>query len=77
MSMLTVQNFLAAYRQELIESYAWARDPEKLSRFMQSVEASVRSKSKSWNKDGDAVTRAWKAIGGKGRLTWKMLESLP
>ncbi|MEN3144590.1 hypothetical protein ABDF71_21610 [Ochrobactrum sp. WV_118_8] len=69
--------FLSTYRSELIDRYAWAADTAKLDRFMGSVKATISDASVStWNHDGEAVTAAWRAIGGKGKPTKKALRAL-
>ena len=73
---MTKQAFLEAMQRELVARYAWAREPERLDRFMSSVRVTVEG-GMTWNKDGDAATAAWRAIGGKGKLTYKALHALP
>ena len=68
--------FLTAYRAELLARYPWAQDAAKLHRFMESVEMSISGGAKTWNNDGEAVTAAWRAIGGKGKPTYKALCAL-
>lgn len=69
---MTKQAFLAAYRDAL----ALAADAAKLDRFMVSVAATLEGPRATWNHDGDAVTAAWRAIGGKGKPTLKALRAL-
>jgi len=74
---VTKQAYIDALRSELVARYTWARDPDKLDRFMSSVRVTVAGGIPAWNKDGDAATAAWRAIGGKGKLTYKALHALP
>jgi hypothetical protein len=67
--------FLTKYRAELLARYPWASDTTKLDRFMTSVVSTLNGEN-TWNYDGDAVTAAWRAIGGKGKPTKKALRGL-
>lgn len=77
---MTKTAFLQAYRAELAR-YPWAADPERLARFMRvcagTIATPVDLSEGHWNHDGDAVTAAWRAIGGKGKPTLKALRALP
>lgn len=68
--------FLATYRTELLARFPWAQDAAKLDKFMASVALTISTTSATWNHDGDAVTAAWRAIGGKGKPTLKALRAL-
>ena len=71
------QKFLAHYREALLSTYEWARsDPAKLERFMLSVEETLASKHSTWRHVGDAVTVAWRSMGGRGKPTLKQLRAL-
>ena len=72
---MTKQAFLAAYRAALV-AYPWAADAARLDKFMASVAATIEGPHATWNHDGDAVTAAWRAIGGKGKPTLKALRAL-
>ena len=72
---MTKQAFLAAYR-DAIAAYPWAADAAKLDKFMASVAATLEGPRATWNHAGDAVTAAWRAIGGKGKPTLKALRAL-
>ena len=70
--------FLVMYRDELNKRYPWAQDEAKLSRFMASVTETINGTGPgTWNHEGEAVTAAWRAIGGKGKPTKKALRELP
>jgi hypothetical protein len=69
--------FLIAYRARLVAFYAWASDTAKLDKFMAACTLTISTARNEWNHDGDAVTAAWHAIGGKGKPTLKALRSLP
>lgn len=73
---MTRTAFLAAYRADLWVRYAWAQDTARLDRFMASVERTISTKAKTWNHDGEAVTAAWRRIGGKGKPTLTALRAL-
>jgi len=72
---MTQANFLAQYRAELVSRYDWANSPERLERFLSSVAITLNG-GNTWNHDGEAVTAAWKAIGGKGKPSKIALQSL-
>lgn len=70
--------FLTLYRDELNKRYEWAQDAVKLERFMSSVAATINGTGPgTWNHEGEAVTAAWRAMGGKGKPTKKALRELP
>lgn len=73
----TKQQFLCAYRNHIIASYAWASDEAKLNRFLESVEATIKTTQAPWDFHGAAVKKAWHNIGGKGSPTLKALRALP
>ncbi len=73
---MTQSAFLSAYEAELLARYEWPFIPGKLASFLASTEATLNGAS-SWSHDGEAVTAAWKAIGGKGKPTLKALRALP
>lgn len=72
---MTQAAFIAAYQSELTARYPWAADPEKLARFLGSVAGTLNGGA-TWNHDEEAVTAAWRAIGGKGKPTLKALRAL-
>ena len=55
----------------------WAKDEVKLDRYMKSVEATVRGEATSWNHDAPTAVRAYRTLGGKGKMTLKALRALP
>jgi hypothetical protein len=69
--------FETALGAELMARYAWAREPAKLHRFMESVAGTIRGEFWTWNHDGEACAAAWRTIGGKGKPTMKALRALP
>ena len=74
----TKTNFIAALRSELIKRYDWTKNEARLNHFMEGVKDTIYSRGDSrWNKDGEASEAAWKAIGGKGKPTYKALRALP
>jgi hypothetical protein len=70
------RDFLEALRKEIRARYLWAADEVRLSKFMLSAEHTIYGVANTWNKDGDAATAAWRAIGGKGKPTYKALREL-
>lgn len=74
--LATKQNFLTAYKVELIARYPWASDSAKLERFMNSVSETLNG-ANTWNHSGEAVTAAWATIGGKGKPSKTALRTLP
>jgi hypothetical protein len=44
---------------------------------MGGVRDTITGVGNNWCKDGDAADAAWKAIGGKGKPTYKALRALP
>ena len=74
---MTRTDFIRQYEQELIMRYTWACDNNKRERFLASVLTTLGTNDKTWNHDGDAVTAAWRALGGKRKPTLKALRALP
>ena len=74
---MTKKEFLEEYSKQLKSRYTWAADEAKLDRFMKSVEATITiPKTNTWNANGEAVTAAWKAIGGQGIPSLLKLRNL-
>ena len=73
---MTKSAFLEAYGVQLTTHYEWARNEEKLARFLRGCIATIRDGASEWNHDGAAVTAAWRSIGGKGTPTLKALRAL-
>jgi hypothetical protein len=77
---MTKTAFYAAYRAALLKHYEWAnKDPKKLNRYLESVTGTIQYQSETWNCDvtAPAIKEAWKAIGGKGKLSLRKLRELP
>ena len=75
--MSTKAAWLAAYRARL-EVYGWAREPEKLERFMASVRETITTDRATWNHSSSDMGReAWRDVGCKGKMTLKALRALP
>ena len=72
---MTQTAFLSAYGFQLMAQYEWARNADKLSRFLESCAETLNGAS-TWNHDGPAVTAAWRTIGGKGKPSLKALRGL-
>jgi hypothetical protein len=73
---MTKTDFLREYRKQLLAMFPWAQDTGKLGRFMLSVHDTLNG-ANTWNHDGEAVTQAYKQIGGKGKPSLKALRGLP
>lgn len=75
----TRENFLRAYEFNLKKVYKWAKeDPEKLKKFMESVEHTLSvPASNSWTHVGACVTTSWHDIGLTGNPSLKALRELP
>lgn len=74
---MTREQFLTAYRADLMARYAWANTPVKLERFMKSVVRTISTEAKTWHHDSPSTHAAWRAIGGSGRASLKGLRALP
>lgn len=75
---MTRTDFIRQYGRELIlKGYAWTHDAVKLERFLASVLTTLETDHNTWDHNGDAVTAAWRALGGKGKPTLKALRALP
>lgn len=70
MEPITKTAFANALRTALVKNNAWAQDAERLARF---VQASLNGEA---NIDSESFAEAWKAVGGKGRLTYKAIKAL-
>jgi len=73
--MTTKTAFLEEYRRRLA-MLPWAADPDKLTRFMASVETTITTERAPWNHDSDLARQAFRAIGCKGAYTRKALRAL-
>lgn len=73
--MLTKIAFLEAYKARLVSRYGWAHDAINLNNFVISCIATLDG-ANTWNHTGPAVTDAYRAIGGKGKATLKVLRAL-
>lgn len=77
---MTKQAYLAALRQYLPTAYPWAKEPERLDRFMESARRTVygeKGQTAILDKTSSASVHVWRAIGCKGVPTYKALRALP
>lgn len=74
---MTKTKFIDRLQKELIARYDWAKDEKRLNHFIEGVRATIFDGASRWNNDGDASNAAWRAIGGKGKPTYKALRALP
>lgn len=70
--------FLEVLEREL-EIYPWAFDQQRKARFMGVARQCIEADSGQYTLaiDGPAVVKAWQAIGGKGKPSYKALRALP
>lgn len=73
---MTKNKFLAAYEADLVLRHAWAADADRRAKFMASVRSTLAGPPTTWNFDGPSTVAAWRAIGGKGKPTLKVLRAL-
>lgn len=73
----TREVFIQAYADQLRASFDWAADTAHLERFLSSVRVTLASRAATWNHNSIAVQRAWRAIGGHGRVSLAKLRALP
>jgi hypothetical protein len=74
--MMTKDALLIAYRAVLLAEYPWAQDADKLDRFLASASRTIRTTAATWNHDSPAMLKAWRSLGGKGRLTLTALRAI-
>ncbi|MGO7308829.1 hypothetical protein ACCS91_33780 [Rhizobium ruizarguesonis] len=67
--------FLGELRERLIENYDWARTP-RLQKFIESMSTTIDTDRNVCNLDGGCILAAYRAVGGKGKLTYKALRTL-
>lgn len=72
--MPSKQAFLAALREEL-KTYPWARG-SRIDNAMSLYQQTIETTENLVAINGPAVLAAWRAIGGKGRPTYKALREL-
>ena len=76
--MTTKTAFLDALSTEIIATREWAvTEPKRLERFMGATKDTLESPHNVVAIDTPAFTVAWRAIGMKGKLTYKALRALP
>lgn len=74
----TADSFMEALRRGLHSEYEWARkDPALADRFVARTGESLKAKRTWFIHDDPVMIAAWRAIGNKGRPTWKGLFALP
>jgi hypothetical protein len=68
--------FLAAWRRRIEATYDWAKDAEKIERFMGSIERMLTTDRNCVDINSDTCRAAFREANGKGRLTYKALRTL-
>lgn len=82
--MSRTEQFMDALRSELVARYGdaskcldgWAADPAKLDKFMGRVAEMFARKAHLVNIDSPSFVAAWRALGNKGKPTYKGLFQL-
>lgn len=75
---MTKTAFLLALNAEVQRlGYAWTADTELLAAFMDRARNMLATTDNTMMIKGPAFTAAWRAIGGKGKPTYKALRALP
>ena len=74
---MTKSELLTAYGRALVAEFDWAKDQERLARFLFSASRTIRGTAATWNHDSEVIRRVWRELGGKGRVTLKALRALP
>lgn len=69
--------FLRHAKEGFRQRYQWAHDSEKLARFMDSLTTTITTDRNTCMIDTPSIIAAWRAIGGKGKPTYKALRALP
>lgn len=75
---MTKTAFLDAYRGEVLARYPhrYAADPDRLAKLMSAAAVTIRGEGIPWHWEGPASLAAFRAVGGKGKLTLKGLRAL-
>lgn len=70
--------FLDVLRVELVAKHDWAKNnPVKVDHWINLTRATMETSRNEINIDGPAFLAAWRAVGGRGRPTFKGLRALP
>lgn len=74
----TLEDFLAAYRKELISLYPWAQEnPFRLKELLSMVHTTITTGQKVWDIKGPAGESAWRSLNLAGQVSYKKLRELP
>lgn len=75
---MTKSSFITALRTAIeAKNYPWAARPGAIDAMMGEVSVTLHSKRNTVAIDGPSFIEAWRAIGGKGKPTYKALRALP
>jgi hypothetical protein len=69
--------FKRELRARLLATYEWAKDSAKLDRFMAGVDETINTDKNKVSLDSPMCMQAWRAIGMKGKPTYKAVRALP
>ena len=75
--MTTKAKLMEVYRNELVNTYKWASNPDSLNRYMKGVEDTLNGKANSWLRIGEAYTATLEACGLPKRISLQRLRELP
>ena len=70
------ERYIAIYIDEVSRLYPWAQDEAKLAKARNTIAQAIADKRNEWQIDGQAGLAAWRALGGKGKPTFKAIHSL-
>jgi hypothetical protein len=75
--MMTRSEFIKFYRVYVCMTYDWTNDAHRFEGFMAKVNETLTTDRTTWKWNDNGAKVAWKAIGGKGKLTLKALRAMP
>lgn len=77
-TIATIATYCAAYREALEHTAERPhQDPAMLDRYVAKVRDGLLAKQRTYIHTTPCSVAAWKAIGFKGKPTWKVLFNLP
>ena len=70
------ERYIAIYIDEVQKRYPWAQDESKLAKARAHITQAIAAKRNEWQIDGEAGVAAFRALGGKGKPTFKAIFAL-